>query len=751
MSSIRDRAAPLVIVALVAIALTQLATSAPVPTTDPQVASHEVTEARWFLIDVQVLRSNHDGRAAFEQAYLTLIEAAAAYGYNGVIIRGAEVNALGDHDRGRDDEWLAAVQAIAASASLRDMDVVVSLGSIGRCNSLLASNSAHDLATAYPVTMRMEPVAGAEGALAPTSAFHVESSPAGKVISGNGSLKATVRGLERGGHYRVRVAFESSDIDTGSIAVQAADATTQQSLNRLLWAKPSPTPATTDIAMSFNSFASSEVVVFITTQNRSDLTLEIDEFSVEAVPTLNGLSRDGTLGSEIALALDIVNDGKVDQTLTLGHGLALDQTGQGRDPHLGEWDTTVNTWSARHAPPTLHLTAPLAAHDELRLRAWHALPFKNGVSCSWNDPAVSELIGRVASYAVEEIGATRIILPFDEVNSGGAEPADGFGTNTSLALANSIDNQVAAVRNAVGPDVPVHMYGDMLDRNANARPCYSHVVGSLASPLPVPDGVSVLAWDMAGDGSNHFLRFDDSCAPERARADGSFDLAAHRARSLTNLAALTDEIVIAGYYDAEDPDDDFRAWQQALAQSPTATGNGAIYTTWVSPTLCRAAIASAVDVAQDVRCTPPGGANPCSANLQLPGCAFEHLEQFADLWWRSPPEAVATTAAPAERLLERQSEPPPASLAVTVDGTGVTVRWSLPTDELVNGTWLQVDGAGTWTTASVLSATFDNLAPGEHSAVAWATRRQGGEPIEIGTATFTIAEVRRGSARRAPG
>lgn len=702
----------LVLVTLGSVLLTTLA----VITTGSAAAQQELPDHRWFQIDAQVLRTENGPDRAdatkYQDSYLRLIAEAKDYGYNGVVIRGAEINALGNNDQGRDAGWVASVRKITAAAEQAGLEVIMAFGSIGRCNPLLVPNGEQDLATAYPVNMAMR---AANDVLVPAGTPTIESSLSGQQIVGDGSLKVGLSGLEVRGQYRIIITMDEADINVGRVTVQVVDRPTGQSLNLLKWAKPD-NPGTPQISVAFNAFASSEVDVFLTAKNRNGATLRVTGYSVKAEPTLNGVSRDGKIGNAPALALDVIRNGRVDETLVLGNGIDLrdgNDRSVPRDPMLGTWDRNVNSWSAKHEPPVLRLTRGLAPYDGLRLRGWHALAFEKVVSCSWNDPKVSQLIGRIAVHA-RNLGATASLLPFDEINSGGAEPADGRGSNTSRAMTNSIANIVGAVRRAVGGAMPVYIYSDMVDRNTNARPCYVHVVGELNQPRSVPNGVTVLTWDTSGDGSRHFTRDDRTCRP--TQQSPGFDIARHRAEGLKNISGLASSQIVAGYYDTDDVETDHTEWQKAIRDPRVDGVTGAFYATWEHPGKCPAyADASS----EPLRCS---NTQPCKDNLETRGCAFEHLEEFAELWWGDIDPGDPTNG----------------ELTVEVTGTSALAQWSFPDDPNVNGTWLMLDGDGKWYQNPITTKLYDDLSTGEHTIVAWATRGSGREPIKIGQVTFTI-------------
>lgn len=81
--------------------------------------------------------------------------------------------------------------------------------------------------------------------------------------------------------------------------------------------------------------------------------------------------------------------------------------------------------------------------------------------------------------------------------------------------------------------------------------------------------------------------------------------------------------------------------------------------------------------------------------------------------------------------------PGDSGLDVDVSGTSATANWTFPNDPNINGTWLTLDGVGNWYAKPITTETFNNLSPGSHTIVAYATRGAGREPIVIGTETFT--------------
>lgn len=682
---------------------------------DPAAQAQEnPSEPRWFQIDTEVLRSSggHQASApAFGQSFVDLVGRAKDLGYNGIVLRGAELNALGADDRGRDAGWVNRVRAITTAANNADLDVIMSYGSIGRCSRALLANGEPDLATAYPVTMQMRVD---NGRLVPARPVTPSETLAGRQLIGNSNQKAALTGLERGGQYRVRVGL-GGEINEGTLTLRVVDRQTGQILNALQWAKPTPSPQTPSITMAFNAFASPNVDVFVETRSRQTLrTLNITSYSVEAVPTLNGLNRNGRIGTTDALAVKVLDEGRIVRTLTLGNGISYDNGAQ-RDPLLGTWDATVASWSAAHGAPTLRLTTSLpAGYDSLRLEGWHALPYKKAVSCSWNDPEMRNLVARIGRYA-QWLGGDASLLPFDEINTGGAEPADGFGATTSKAITDSIAGMTTAVRGALGPDHEVYIFSDMIDRNTNARPCYEHVVGRLDAPRAVPAGVTVLTWDESGRGEQHFIRNDNTCFP--IVGGPGFKIDDHRARGLANISRLSGDQVVAAYYDTDLVKKDHDEWKSAITKARVNDVSGVLYATWENPNNCPAYRVYPGE-SNDFDCE----FRPCKDNLETEGCAYEFLDDFANLWW------------------DDTEEPGDGDLTATVDGDTATISWTLPNDPNVNGTWLTFDGVGQWFPKATTSATFNNLEPGTYTVAVFATRGAGRQPIEIGSVTFTIGD-----------
>lgn len=658
-------------------------------------------QARWVQMDAEGLRSSNPERGRLLESYLDVLTDAERYGYNGVLLRVAELVDISSPDAA----WEAAVLRLTSHARQLGLEVTMSYGSVGRCGRMLLRNTAAvigetyplvNLAAAYPTTTTM---VYKDGVLTPASqpSFITNPFDGGVDVSGDQQLIAKVRVPEAGAQYRATLTLAGEFSDAGKITLRVWDATTGQVLNELRISPPS-TSSQVDAALPFNAFVSDEVRFQLVTGDRAGLRLSASNFAVTSAPTLNLVNRGGVIGGQPAASATI--DGQPAEFRL------VDPTGRTvvSDTMFGRWDASLRQFSVAHAAPALELVSTTIPDNTIvTFSAWHGLPHRNGLACSWNDPAVHRLIGTVASRAVA-LGATGHMVPYDEVRSGGFEPFDD--PHSAVALANSIEGVVEAVRSNVG-QAPVYVFSDMLDTGTNAIDCYAIVKGSLRPPLPVPAGVTVVSWDESGDGTEHFLTSPDTCGVKRQ--DSGFDIANHRAKQLAAIAPLTTTQLIGAYYDIDDVEDDYDNWKRAVTQSGATNVGGVVYTAWFDPARCPAY----PDAPSDLDCATID----CLADLQTRGCLYEHLEEFAGLWWGGPVGVSLRSVGP----------------------SSISIDWNYPADGSINGAQIWVNGQWRqWVDGSVTEFTITGLEPGSYEIEITATRNNGG-PIEIGSLSSEVA------------
>jgi Carbohydrate binding domain len=353
-------------------------------------------------------------------------------------------------------------------------------------------------------------------------------------------------------HFWVRAEGLSADY----IGPYVADADTQRSLTQQYQSTPAgdgsrnyvtaPRNWTTggwiEQSIAFDSLDATRVTIAAGVWGWTSGKLWIDDFSIASSPTLNLIRRTG-------LPTSVRRDSPGSSALVEGvdfTGLVDTQLGQSSYP--GNFDTY-------HAAPVLTVpaTSSLVNGDRVLFSGYVAQVTTGGqVGCSWQDPALLNLMKRVHTEAAAENLGDGYLIDLEEVRTGGWEPIDELFATSGAGLAAHTARVVTDAQAATGK--PIYLWSDMLDPNQNAVANFYHVKGTLAgSWVGVPRSAIILNWK------------EGVQVRDWAQA------------SVKHFADLGFSQIAAAFYD-NDVTQDHTWWTQALAGQPNIVGS--MYTTW---------------------------------------------------------------------------------------------------------------------------------------------------------------------------
>ena len=321
----------------------------------------------------------------------------------------------------------------------------------------------------------------------------------------------------------------------------------------------------TELAVTFNSLDATRVRFYLGTWGNESGTLWWDDVRLDAVPTYNTVRR-----PDLPVAVTSA-DGTTTYTEGVDYGRIEDPAVTGEEPY-----------DASHpAPEIVRLPgSAIPVGAEVRYSGYHAALVQRGqIAVSWNAPVTADAARDVFRNAggpdrPDLVGADGYLVNYDEVRSGGWEPADLAFGSSGAALAASIATTSGIMRAETG--AAGYQWSDMFDPYHNAREDFYAIRGDLTGSWDGLDpDVTVFNW-----------------------WSGSKLRSATAARSVAHFDSLGITQIIAGYYD-EDVEDNRDAWFAAYEASGADGVAGAMYTTYEND--------------------------------------WSNLEAFAEAWWGSEP------------------------------------------------------------------------------------------------------------------
>ena len=298
-----------------------------------------------------------------------------------------------------------------------------------------------------------------------------------------------------------------------------------------------PTQDWAPVDVVFNSLDESEVQVYAGQWGGQGGKLWLDELTLEELPLVNVLRRDGCpLLVTSPDGKTVYEEGKDFQPV--------------RDPKLGQ-EPYAGEYSFHHPGPALRLTPDSRIKDGDRLRvSWYHPIITEGsqVMCCLTEPKVYDLLRDQARRVNDLFHPQTFFLSHDEIRvANWCRSCQATGETPGELLAANVRRCVEIIKE-VSPKARVVVWSDMFDPNHNAHDNYYLVNGTLeGSWKGLPEDVVLANWN--GDKARESLRF---------------------------FADRGHTQIIAGYYD--DGLDNIKKWEEAAQGVPRVTGF--MYTTW---------------------------------------------------------------------------------------------------------------------------------------------------------------------------
>lgn len=523
-------------------------------------------------------------------AQLAIVDRARAKGANTVIFSDTKVNnwAL---DNSVGTRWFTEMRSFYDGVKARDMKFVFETIAIGYCSSMLAS--APDLTTGYPV--REQPLRAFGGSLVPVNTAAIGNggfesftgnAPDGwdyqdaagvrtfvdTIVkrSGKSSFRADARDgansrvmttltVKPWHQYRVRFWMKAENLSANYIAALMLDSTSGVALSSQSLSFPqAENPEDRDYIRQASNLQRewTEVMVTFNSQNTTSLRFALsvfggtsgsvwwDDVSIEDVPTLNWLQR-----GDLPRSAKLANGSSV----LLGSDMS-----EPIDPKLGKIGYP-GRYGYHHQPtlPSILNAAKIREGDTVYLSGYHGLAATEAqTACSWNTPAIISRMRNVHEKIQQTFQPDGYLLNYDEIRTGGFEPADLVYANSGAALAASIEKAYKDLF-SVAPNARHYFWSDMVDPAANAVANFYQVNNTLDGSWKTlkPAKVTMLTWWSGSD--------IESKGPA----------------SLKFFSDLGFKQVIGAFYD-EDVALNHQRWQAAKGNLPNIIGG--MYTTWTT-------------------------------------------------------------------------------------------------------------------------------------------------------------------------
>lgn len=537
---------------------------------------------------------------------LALVERSRAKGANTVVYSDAKTDrwALG-LDVG--ERWITQMRRLQAGVKERGMKLVFETIVVGYCGAPLAVDA--NLTTGYPVVD--QPLRAQGGVLRPVSTAAIDNggferfdgnTPSGWTYqdaagertfidtavkrSGNASFRADARegamsrvftafAVKPWHQYTLRFWIKTDRLTAATVLPIIRASGTEIDVSSQQLAKPNAagddreyftaandlTLDWTEVRIAFNSQQHTQLDLGLAVFAGQSGSLWWDDVTLADTPTLNWLTRDD-----------------LPRTAQRADGAALTVGGQISNPvdlQLGQIGFP-GRFANYHEPPLPSVldAATVREGDTVLLSGWHALVAATGqTACSWNTPRMHALMRTVHQKLQEEFKPDGFLLNYDEIRTGGFEPADRVHGTSGAAMAASIKKAYDDIAQ-VAPGLKQYFWSDMVDPTFNAKANYYQVANTLDGSWRTldPAVVTIVNWHDEGN------------------------IVGRGPASLKHFADLGFKQVIGGFYDA-DVAANYQRWSTATQGIAGITGS--MYATWV----------------QD----------------------YSRIEAFGDLWWAAGP------------------------------------------------------------------------------------------------------------------
>jgi hypothetical protein len=523
-------------------------------------------EQRWVYVAQNLLVDKNVDHV------VALIERAGKSGYNGIVLADYKLNILDRMPR----NYFQNVARVQKAAEAAKMEIVPAVFPIGYSAGLLAHDA--NLAEGLPVVRAPFIVKGREAVLFPDPAVRIKNggledvkgdrflgfsfqddpgktSFADHEVVHGGKVSCRMQDIARHNPhglcrliqtvkvrpqacYRFSCWLKTRDLKPAGAFHLLAVGTGK--VNPQLTFHEGGVAATQDwkpLDVVFNSLDNSEVILYAGQWGGQAGTLWVDDLSLEELPLVNVLRRDGcpfTVTSE---------DGRTVYEESKDFHPVRDAK-LGQDPWAGEY-------SFRHPGATLRLTetSRIKDGDQLRVSWYHpVLVHGEQVMCCLTEPKVYELLRDQAKRVNDLFKPKTFFMSHDEIRVANWCRACQATKQTPGALLAANARRCVAILKEVSPKARIVVWSDMFDPYHNAGDRYYLVNGSLkASWKGLPKDVIIANWN-GGKAAESLKGFSDLGHPQ----------------------------IIAGYYDSGT--DNLKHWDAAAKGVPGV--RGFMYTTW---------------------------------------------------------------------------------------------------------------------------------------------------------------------------
>jgi len=511
---------------------------------------------RWFYASKNVA---DDKRLA---ELLQLVDTAAAYGLNGMVLSGG----FDSLDRQR-AKYFENLEKLKAHCRVRGIEIVPLLMSAGYGSAILAHDS--NLAEGLPVRDALFLVKGRQATLV--------ADPPAEIKNGDferwkgdrfadfgfhdqpGKISFVDQSVFKDGRASIRFESFHNDPAHGHARIlQNVAVHPYRAYVVSLWVKTeglaggnfriqvyggdralthydpqvSPTTDWRRVNIFFNSLANSEVRLYAGVWGAKSGRFWIDAMQIEEAGLINVLRRPGT-----PVTVKSETNGVVYEEDRDFEKIA---------------DPRMKVHEPYHEPPTIRLTPDSHIKDgeHLRVSWYHPVVIGHGqVTICMSEPQIYKIWQQQVALLQQYLAPKKYFLSMDEIRAGGTCQACRAQKKSMAEILGACVTKQYELIKAANRDAEVYIWSDMLDPNHNAHGNYYLVEGDFGGSWNyVPKDLIIASW---------YYKIRD--------------------QSLQHFSRLGFRTIGAAYYDGDDLEN-CKGWVEALRATPAA--RGIMYTTW---------------------------------------------------------------------------------------------------------------------------------------------------------------------------
>jgi hypothetical protein len=555
--------------------------SKPVSKQGPKVLDVE-TEQRMVRLEGNLIVDSVDG-------LLTKAKDAKAVGANTIVFSDTKINLwFDDNAKTIAKAWQPKMQELMQGFRSLGMKVILQTTPLGYCTPLLFSDP--NLTTGYPIVSA--PLVARNGALVPeqtatllngsfeSAALNMPTNWGFQDLAGehtfidrsvrhegsaamrfegsnapNGQARIFTEAMVKPFHqYTLRFWIRTQNLTAGFLGPIVASLDDKVKLTSQHYSFPdndsrayvsAPNNLSKDwseMSVSFNSLDQTKIRLGFGVWDSRKGTLWVDDVRLVDTPLLNVVRRKSLPTRLITSAGQQLRERSDYSSLV--------------DPKLGQSGYTGNFDSYHEGPViTIPKGSSIKEGQRVTFEGYHALITMAGqVGCSWHEEQVFANMKKVHARAEKAFAADGYLIDFEEVRTGGWEPADRAFPSSGAAVSAHIQRAVRDAKRATNK--PIYVWSDMLEPTANAIQNFYQVRGTLDRSWEGldPKQVIIVNWK---DGNEA-----DTAKP-----------------SVQHFAKLGFQQVVAGFYD-RNATTNYQVWKQATTGQPGIVGS--MYTTWVN-------------------------------------------------------------------------------------------------------------------------------------------------------------------------